>query len=74
MIECRDTGVGIPTDILNDIFKPFFTTKEVGTGTGLGLYISHEIIKKHEGLISVSSKPGRGTTFTIDLPAKARTA
>jgi two-component system NtrC family sensor kinase len=71
-IECRDTGAGIPTDIINDIFKPFFTTKDVGSGTGLGLYISHEIIKKHEGLISVSSKQGKGTTFTIDLPAKAR--
>ncbi|MBS1238453.1 MAG: signal transduction histidine kinase [Deltaproteobacteria bacterium] len=71
-IECRDTGLGIPTEVINDIFKPFFTTKEVGSGTGLGLYISHEIIKKHEGLISVSSKQGKGTTFTIDLPAKAR--
>ena len=71
-IECRDTGEGIPTEVIKDIFKPFFTTKDVGTGTGLGLYMSHEIIKKHEGLISVSSKQGQGTTFTIDLPAKAR--
>jgi two-component system NtrC family sensor kinase len=71
-IECRDTGVGIPTEVIKDIFKPFFTTKDVGTGTGLGLYMSHEIIKKHEGLISVSSKQGQGTTLTIDLPAKAR--
>jgi two-component system NtrC family sensor kinase len=69
-IECRDTGMGIPDDIAKDIFKPFFTTKVVGSGSGLGLYISHEIIKKHEGLISVSSKPGRGTTVTIDLPVK----
>ncbi|MGZ3635253.1 MAG: sensor histidine kinase, partial [Syntrophales bacterium] len=69
-IECQDTGTGIPDDVLKDIFKPFFTTKVVGCGTGLGLYISHEIIKKHEGFISVSSKPGLGTTFTIDLPAK----
>jgi two-component system NtrC family sensor kinase len=69
-IECRDTGMGIPDDIVKDIFKPFFTTKTVGIGSGLGLYISHEIIKKHEGLISVSSKPGRGTTVTIDLPVK----
>jgi two-component system NtrC family sensor kinase len=70
-IECRDTGVGIPNELINDIFKPFYTTKEVGQGTGLGLYIAHEIIKKHEGLISVSSKHSRGTTFTIDLPCKA---
>jgi len=71
-IECHDTGVGIPTQLIKDIFKPFFTTKEVGTGTGLGLYMSHEIVKKHEGRISVSSKQGQGTTFTIDLPAKVR--
>ncbi len=69
-IECRDTGTGISDDIAKDIFKPFFTTKAVGSGVGLGLYISHEIIKKHEGLISVNSKPGQGTTFTIDLPVK----
>lgn len=69
-VECRDTGTGIPDDVLKDIFKPFFTTKVVGSGSGLGLYISHEIIKKHEGLISVSSKTGHGTTFTIDLPVK----
>ena len=69
-IECQDTGTGIQDDIVKDIFKPFFTTKVVGSGSGLGLYISHEIIKKHEGLISVSSKPGRGTTFIIDLPVK----
>ncbi len=73
-IEFRDTGVGIPNELLNDIFKPFYTTKDVGQGTGLGLYIAHEIIKKHEGLISVSSKQGRGTTFKIDLPCKAREA
>ena len=69
-IECQDTGTGIPDGIVKDIFKPFFTTKMVGSGSGLGLYISHEIIKKHDGLISVSSKPGQGTTFTIDLPVK----
>jgi two-component system, NtrC family, sensor kinase len=69
-IECQDTGAGISEDIVKDIFKPFFTTKVVGSGSGLGLYISHEIIKKHEGFISVSSKPGLGTTFTIDLPVK----
>jgi len=46
--------------------------KEVGSGSGLGLYISHEIIKKHEGLISVSSKQGKGATIIIDLPCKVR--
>jgi two-component system NtrC family sensor kinase len=55
---------------MKDIFKPFFTTKDVGTGTGLCLYVSYEIIKKHEGDISVSSEVGKGTTFTIELPCK----
>jgi two-component system NtrC family sensor kinase len=70
VVECRDDGVGIPPDIMKDIFKPFFTTKEVGKGTGLGLYISYEIIKKHKGEIRVSSEVGKGTTFTIELPCK----
>jgi two-component system, NtrC family, sensor kinase len=68
VIECHDTGNGIPHDIVKDIFKPFFTTKEVGTGTGLGLYIVHEIIKKHGGRIDVSTTIGKGTTFMVELP------
>jgi two-component system NtrC family sensor kinase len=70
IVACRDDGHGIQPEVMKDIFKPFFTTKEVGTGTGLGLYVSHEIIKKHEGDISVSSEVGKGTTFTIELPCK----
>jgi two-component system NtrC family sensor kinase len=69
-VACRDDGHGIQPEIMKDIFKPFFTTKDVGTGTGLGLYVSYEIIKKHEGDISVSSEVGKGTTFTIELPCK----
>lgn len=68
IVECRDEGTGIPPDIMRDIFKPFFTTKEVGKGTGLGLYISHQIIQKHGGDIHVASEEGKGTTFTIELP------
>jgi two-component system NtrC family sensor kinase len=68
VIECRDTGKGIPAEIQKDIFKPFFTTKEVGQGIGLGLYLSHEIIRKHNGTISVESEYGNGSTFTIELP------
>jgi two-component system NtrC family sensor kinase len=70
VVECRDDGSGIPPEIMKDIFKPFFTTKEVGKGTGLGLYVSYEIIKKHAGEIRVSSEMGKGTTFTIVLPCK----
>jgi two-component system, NtrC family, sensor kinase len=70
IVECRDDGHGIQPEVMKDIFKPFFTTKDVGTGTGLGLYVSHEIIKKHWGDISVSSEVGKGTTFTIELPCK----
>jgi two-component system NtrC family sensor kinase len=70
VVECRDDGIGIPPEIMKDIFKPFFTTKEVGKGTGLGLYVSYEIIKKHAGEIRVSSERGKGTTFTIVLPCK----
>jgi len=68
--ECRDEGSGMPADIVKDIFKPFFTTKEVGKGTGLGLYISHQIIMKHRGDILVRSEEGKGTSITIELPCK----
>ncbi len=68
--ECRDEGSGMPADIVKDIFKPFFTTKEVGKGTGLGLYISHQIIMKHRGNIHVRSEVGKGTSVTIVLPCK----
>ncbi len=71
-IECRDTGEGIPPGKIRDIFKPFFTMKKPGEGTGLGLYISHEIIKRHEGDISVTSEEGKGTVFAIELPCKRR--
>ncbi|MDH5525242.1 MAG: ATP-binding protein, partial [Desulfobulbaceae bacterium] len=73
IIAIRDTGQGIPADILPRIFDPFFTTKEVGKGTGLGLSISYEIIKKHGGIISVESEVGVGTTFTVNIPIKGQT-
>ncbi|MCL5808226.1 MAG: ATP-binding protein [Deltaproteobacteria bacterium] len=71
-VVCRDTGKGIPAAALKDIFKPFFTTKVVGGGTGLGLYISHEIIRRHGGQISVESEEGKGTVVTVELPCKRR--
>jgi two-component system NtrC family sensor kinase len=68
LVEFTDTGEGIPEENLSRIFDPFFTTKEVGKGTGLGLATSYGIIEDHGGKISVRSKVGEGTTFTIELP------
>ncbi|MCX8119146.1 MAG: ATP-binding protein [Desulfobacterota bacterium] len=67
-IAISDTGCGIPEENLSKIFEPFFTTKEVGKGTGLGLSIVYEIVKKHQGEITVQSEVGKGTTFFIRLP------
>ena len=68
LIEIEDNGPGVPSEVKERIFEPFFTTKGVGRGTGLGLGISHRIVKaRHKGQISVDSEPGR-TTFTIRLP------
>ncbi|KUG22529.1 signal transduction histidine kinase [hydrocarbon metagenome] len=67
-MEISDTGRGIPEGNLNKIFEPFFTTKEIGKGTGLGLSITYEIIQRHKGDITVKSKTGTGTTFTIRIP------
>ena len=68
LIEFSDTGVGIPERHLHSIFNPFFTTKEPGQGTGLGLSVVHSIIKRYQGNITVQSKPQVGTTFLIELP------
>ena len=68
IIKITDTGIGISKKSLNKIFDPFFTAKQAGKGTGLGLYVSHGIVEKHNGTINVNSKPGKGTSFTIKLP------
>ncbi|MFH1913804.1 MAG: ATP-binding protein [Pseudomonadota bacterium] len=71
VISITDTGTGISPEIRDKIFNPFFTTKEVGKGTGQGLAIVHDIIvERHTGVIDVESEPGRGTTFIIRLPAR----
>lgn len=67
-VSVADNGRGIPEENLTKIFEPFFTTKEVGKGTGLGLSISYDIIRKHGGEITVESRVGVGTTFTVRLP------
>ena len=73
-IAVADTGCGIPPENLNRIFDPFFTTKPVGQGTGLGLSVSHSIVRKHGGRLDVESEVGRGTRFTIRLPLASASA
>ena len=69
-IRFTDDGPGIPEEVKETIFEPFYTTKKEGEGTGLGLFITHGIVEKHGGLISVDSAVGKGSTFVINLPYK----
>ena len=72
VLEVRDTGVGMSAEVLKSLFQPFFTTKPVGEGTGLGLAVAYGIITGHGGRIDVESAPGVGTCITVRLPAPAR--
>jgi signal transduction histidine kinase len=63
-----DNGKGIPSDRLTRIFEPFYTTKAPGRGTGLGLSVSHRIVKQHGGRINVESQIGAGSVFNVALP------
>jgi two-component system NtrC family sensor kinase len=67
----RDSGTGIPAEILPRLFDPFFTTKDTGQNTGLGLAIARGIVEQHGGTISVSSEPGQGAEFVVILPLSA---
>jgi signal transduction histidine kinase len=71
VVLVEDDGCGIPAEILDRIFDPFFTTKRVGEGTGLGLFLSYQMIRKHGGDIRVESSVGRGSCFEIRLPVEA---
>ncbi len=68
VVKFTDTGCGIPVDIREKIFTPFFTTKKSGEGTGLGLDIIKRIVDKHHGTISLESEVGVGSTFIVNLP------
>ncbi len=72
IITVQDTGTGIDKENLDKIFNPFFTTKEAGAGTGLGLSIAHHIVTKSGGRILLDSQEGKGTTFTVILPAASQ--
>jgi two-component system, NtrC family, sensor kinase len=67
-LTVRDTGSGMPEDTVAKAFEPFFTTKSVGEGTGLGLYLSHEIVASHGGSLTIDSVVGKGTMVVIALP------
>jgi two-component system NtrC family sensor kinase len=71
-INVTDTGCGMPEKMLAEIFTPFYTTKQLGKGTGMGLSIVYGVVKMHSGDISVKSEPGKGTTFTVSLPLKEK--
>jgi two-component system cell cycle sensor histidine kinase/response regulator CckA len=69
VLRVEDSGTGIPADTLSHVWEPFFTTKDEGKGTGLGLFTVRSIVENHNGFISLKTQPGHGTTFRVFLPA-----
>ena len=67
-ITIADNGVGMPPEVLEKMFNPFFTTRQANQGTGLGMSVSHDVVREHGGTIQVESRPGEGTEITITLP------
>jgi two-component system NtrC family sensor kinase len=72
--EISDSGPGIPEEIMSKIFDPFFTSKSIGAGTGLGLYVSYDIINSHRGLLSAKNLAAGGASFTVSLRIERQTA
>ena len=68
MFSVEDTGIGMSDQVRSRIFEPYFTTKPVEKGTGLGLAVAYKVVEDHGGSIDVKSQPGKGTTFTVYLP------
>jgi C4-dicarboxylate-specific signal transduction histidine kinase len=67
-VEVADNGPGVAPEIMNRVFEPFFTTRDVGAGMGMGLSICHTIMESHQGSIRVGNRAGGGAVFTITLP------
>jgi signal transduction histidine kinase len=70
-IQIKDTGIGIPEDKIAQVFDLFYSTKEAGEGTGLGMWMTYELVKKYNGDITVSSRENAGTTISLVIPEGA---
>ena len=71
-IRVEDTGIGMDQQVARRAFESFFTTKEIGKGTGLGLFISHNLITELDGSISIESEPGKGTSVLLQVPVRPK--